>query len=471
MTGQRIGPLVLASLLFAGCTAMPPPREWGRGDTEASDSTEKRAQEQPAPEPIESLDWAAALHFARAGSPSLRAARVRIARAEALLEESRALAYPRLDARANYVRFLEAASFRGRIGGDGSGQTTRSRFFTGRGSDIYSAGVDLSYSLFDGGEDYYDRRAAASALEATRLESDAVLDELELVVSTAFLNALLAEGVVRISEDALGFTEEQEAQARAREEAGEGLRVDTLRFATRASEEQLALNRAQAEMRVQVAVLSELLGMRLPDDVELVRPETLLYMIEGDLVELALDTRADVRALQARIREARAAIDREEARWWPVVDLFGSYGVISLDDVKLADDEDELSVGGVLSWNLFEGGATTARVEARRQELEELHEIQRELRLVVEREVRQFELELEVAMKNVEVSRETVELAEEVLTRVTARYREGEAQVLDVTEAELQRTRAQLAFLRSRVNSVLSQARLRRAIGIGLLRE
>ena len=82
-----------------------------------------------------------------------------------------------------------------------------------------------------------------------------------------------------------------------------------------------------------------------------------------------------------------------------------------------------------------------------------------------------FELELEVAMKNVEVSRETVELAEEVLTRVTARYREGEAQVLDVTEAELQRTRAQLAFLRSRVNSVLSQARLRRAIGIGLLRE
>jgi outer membrane protein TolC len=197
----------------------------------------------------------------------------------------------------------------------------------------------------------------------------------------------------------------------------------------------------------------------------------MLDSIEGDLVTLAVENRADFRAIQARVEEAGSHLAREEASWWPALNVFGSYGFISLDDLELSNAEDEFQFGGGLSMNIFEGGAAVARRDARHQELVELRSRQQELLLTIEREVRQFELELDVSVKNVEVSRETVALAEEVLTRVSARYQEGEAQVLDVTEAELQRTRAQLTFLLSRVNSVLSQARLRRALGLGLLRE
>jgi outer membrane protein TolC len=463
--------MVATVVLLGSCTALPPPREWGRPSPVNSASARRPVEDSPSPPEIRELDWSGALRIARERSPTLRLARARIERAEALLRGSRALSYPTLDVRGNYVRFVEAASFRGRSGGDGTGQSTRSRFFTGRGSDIYSAGADVSYSVFDGGKVYYEHRAAESAAEAARHDLVTALDDLELTVSTAFLNALVADGAVRISTDALRFTEGQEAQSRARELAGEGLRVDTLRFATRASEERQALNRAVAEKSVQIAVLSELLGVQLTADLELVRPESMLDSIEGDLVTLAVENRADFRAIQARVEEAGSHLAREEASWWPALNVFGSYGFISLDDLELSNAEDEFQFGGGLSMNIFEGGAAVARRDARHQELVELRSRQQELLLTIEREVRQFELELDVSVKNVEVSRETVALAEEVLTRVSARYQEGEAQVLDVTEAELQRTRAQLTFLLSRVNSVLSQARLRRALGLGLLRE
>ena len=78
------------------------------------------------------------------------------------------------------------------------------------------------------------------------------------------------------------------------------------------------------------------------------------------------------------------------------------------------------------------------------------------------------EISLEVAKENVEVSRRTAELSGEVLERITAQYSAGEAEVLDVTAAEVQRTRAELNFLSSRVQHYLAQARLRRALGLGL---
>ena len=65
------------------------------------------------------------------------------------------------------------------------------------------------------------------------------------------------------------------------------------------------------------------------------------------------------------------------------------------------------------------------------------------------------------------MTEETVTLAEEVLERISAQYAAGEAQVIDVNDAELQRTRSQAARLQSRVNLLLAQARLRRAVGLG----
>lgn len=459
-------PLLLLSGMLVSCTAFPPPAEWFRPPVEKAAPLLRRREDPAAA--IQRLTWAESLRISREQSPTVAAALERIGRSEALLAEARARSYPRLDARGSYVRFMEATDFRGRTGSDVAGQGTRSRFVTGRGSDLYSGGLDLSYPLFDGGDAFYGRRAAEAALEGSRSDAGAVIQELELRVSTAFLEVLLADGAIRIARDSLRFTEDQERRARAREEAGEGLQVDTLRFATRASEERLALNRARAERRIRLAVLAELLAVPLAEEVDLVRPDAGLDLPPGDIVETALQNRPELRALGARIDEAGSKLSREKASWWPAVNLFGSYGFLSLDDLALGQREDEFQVGGALSMNLFEGGATVARQATLARELAELRRRREELALTIEREVREAEAELEVARRNVDVSGETVRLAEEVLRQITAQYRAGEAQVLDVTEATLQRTRAQLALLRSQVNFLLSQARLRRAAGVGL---
>ncbi len=420
---------------------------------------------------IDRLTWDDALNLAAENSPTVVIAARRIARAEARLKEAESLAYPSVDARASYIRFVEAATFRGRSDSNVAGVETRSRFFTDRGSDVYSAGVDVNYPLFDGGDAYFGRRAAAADLDASKHDREAVLRELDLRVSAAYLDILLSEGQERIAVEALGFTREQARQARAKEEVGEGLRVDRLRFETRASEQQLALNRVRANRRIEIAVLGELLGIGVSEDAEFLDPESGLELPEGDLVSGALDRRPELRALRARIAAATDDLKREKSTWWPAVGLFASYGVISLDDIKVNQEEDELTVGGGMSWNLFQGGGTVARIAALRSEVDELSARERELSLEIEREVRAAEIDLEVARENLAVTQETVTLAQEVLERISAQYAAGEAQVIDVNDAELQRTRARAALLQSRVNVLLSQARLRRAVGLGTKRE
>ena len=110
--------------------------------------------------------------------------------------------------------------------------------------------------------------------------------------------------------------------------------------------------------------------MTVADDVELVRPEKLLDFIEGDLTAMALENRADVRAMRAQVEEAGLRLRREESSWWPEVNVFGSYGFISLDDLELGTDKDEFQIGAALSMNLFEGGATSARINARKHQLD-----------------------------------------------------------------------------------------------------
>ncbi len=208
-----------ASIFCLSCTALPPPQEWFSPDETDGDRTVIRTfasaegRTSPATK-IERLSWDEALRLADENSPTVVIAVERIARSEARVREAKSLAYPRVDVRSNYVRFVEAASFRGRSSSNVAGIDTRSRFFTGRGSDVYSAGVDLNYPLFDGGDAYFSRRAATADLDASKHDRDAVLDELELRVSAAYLDILLSEGQERIAVEALAFTREQVRQAR-----------------------------------------------------------------------------------------------------------------------------------------------------------------------------------------------------------------------------------------------------------------
>lgn len=471
--GSRV---LLAVVAFVtSCTALPPPSEWRRvppaaPETQAPPAAGAHTDARRTTTRLDRLDWARALEIGRDQSPRLATARARIRRAEALLDASRALSYPRVDARASGVRFIDAADFRGRTGSSVSDNSTRTRLFTGRGSDIYSAGVDVSLPVFDGGGAYWEQRAAESALDASRADEDEAHAALELAILEVFLDALLTEGAIRIAEDSLEFAAGQEQRAQARSEVGEGLEVDKLRFATRASEQRYELNRARASRQLELTALGELLGVELPDSVEVVPPTSGLDIdaVEGDLIARGRAQRPELRALRARITEAEGQIAREKASYWPQLSVFGSYGVISLDSVKLSHDNDELQVGGAMALNVFEGGATAARIARWRSEADLLRELARDFELRVEREVRTASIELDLARKNVAVSVERVDLAARVLERVTATYDAGEAQVIDVTESELSSTTARLVLARSQVELLRAQLRLRRAAGLGL---
>ena len=165
--------------------------------------------------------------------------------------------------------------------------------------------------------------------------------------------------------------------------------------------------------------------------------------------------------------------------------LFQLYGFtrITIDEIavnlkmskktmyKHFKSKDDLIWGVVLSIQQPFVGRIQAAIQSDKdfnEILLEIFSLFQQLSLQITREVRQIEIDLAVARENVEVSQETLDLANETLERVTAQYRAGDATVLDVTEAELGRTRANLAWVTSRVNLLRAQARLRAACGLSV---
>ena len=118
----RRGHVSCLSLLLAvwSCTAFPPAHEL----FDPLPSPEPVPLPPPPAKPVSRLSWPEALLLARERNPRIDEAKRRVARAESLLAEARAEAYPVVDGRVGYVRFIEAASFRGRTDSDaGSSET------------------------------------------------------------------------------------------------------------------------------------------------------------------------------------------------------------------------------------------------------------------------------------------------------------------------------------------------------------
>jgi outer membrane protein len=159
-----------------------------------------------------------------------------------------------------------------------------------------------------------------------------------------------------------------------------------------------------------------------------------------------------------------AAIKVAQAGYFPVFTSNATYGWQSLDQ-PFANQPSTWYVGAAMTFPLFEGLSTTYAVAQNKAQLRATLENYEVLRQNVTKEVDQAYLDVKSGWELIRASKKALEAARENLRLAWGRYQAGVGTIIEVTDAQVQFSQADLKFVQALYDYRVFEARLDKAIG------
>ena len=386
------------------------------------------------------LDLHTAQSIALAANPNMAAARARVEQARARVEQAAAASWPSLD--------LSGGGSRQRLAESGTRLDPAMAALLGGSTDrtleVYSAGLQATWVLFDGfyrrfkrlQAEYDEQSAAAGLADSRRLLVGAVAE--------AFVNTQLAQTNTDIYRADETFYLRQLEDAENRYNVGSGPWGDILNIKVQLNAARTGVLRSQREFEASGYGLAALMGLaeaRFPDGLRLQaqdrQEDPPAPQEDADtLIREARAARPDIRRLESVVRGAEAATGMARAPFYPRVQAVGAVEGAREGDPGLDDENFGNTVGVQLAWNLYAGGADRARVTEARQARREAAYTLAGLRNEVAGEIRRDLALLASAAEQVRLQRETVALVEENRQLAQNEYEAGESPLIRLNEAQ-----------------------------------
>jgi outer membrane protein TolC len=388
------------------------------------------------------LDLETAVGIAMAGYPGVEAAVARVRQAKAQVDQARSFYWPRLDATASGARIALS---------DNAVDQGLANPLIDDPETYYNADLTASWILFDGFERKF---SGVSARYGEQSSAAALSDIRRLLISSvalAYYSAQLASENIAIARADEAFNQRQLTDAQARQRVGTGALSDVLNFQVRMN--QAKTQRINQEYRYQIALygLAALMGLpesRLPAHVRLadLASETDAELATPPLTELlatAMDFRPDIQALRWRIKQSEALIKVAQSGYYPSIVVAGSLDGERTGDPGFETDDFGNRVQMGLTYNLFEGGFTRAKVRESRQRKVELEKQLDELTLSATADIRSSAALVLSAQTQVALQHENLDLVKRTRDLVEKEYNAGQGSLVRLNEAQRDVTTAQ----------------------------
>jgi outer membrane protein len=429
-----------------------------------------------------SLDLAGAVTRVLRVADEARLAMFGIEAASAQLTSARASALPQITLNSSYSQVVRNA--RATIVGNLFGQSYN-----------YSASLNISQTIFQGGREFYAWAGASRARNAVRLEASEVRAALEVEVQRAYLNALYAARVAGIQRNGLSLARDRLAQVQQLETSGRAARYDVLRARVEAGNFEPIVLQAENSRTLAELDLRRLLNIpatqaiKLTTELDAQSARTVVTLV-GDAGSQAQPVRATVRAAQLNYQARRAAVGVARADFLPTISVFLRTGYVALPsapgfpwgvgrtsnalcpagsppDRNCQNDgwfRDE-SFGVQVSWPLFDGLRAKGNLDlaSAQAKIAELQWRQREEAVALE--VARARAEFDRARAAFDAQRSNAGEASEAFQLATLRFTRGLGTQLEVTDAQYAYLTAQSNEARSVYDLHLAAAELARALG------
>ncbi|HNC94567.1 MAG TPA: TolC family protein [Myxococcota bacterium] len=333
-------------------------------------------------------------------------------------------------------------------------------------STLLGAGLDSTFPIYAGGSSRARLRQAAAAQQAADEDLRVERQQLLLSLSDSLLLLWEANAAVEVERSRVQSEQASLEQIQALVRAGARTQADQLQQEAVVAEAEAGLLAAQRDARSTELLLLTLLRLDPIQSWEL-HPPAESGPLQGDLAALsdrALRQRPELRAAQARVEQAVAAVEEEKAGLRPT--LQGSLGVSgSVDPLQPSDVTGVATAALQLSGAILDRGNTTSgrgqAEQAQRAAELRLEEAQWQVR----QDLADAISRRDAAVAILRASERQNQASVEALRLVEARYTAGAALYSELAAARLARVGAQRAVVGAQSEVYRAELRLRWAVG------
>ncbi len=465
MKEAAVAGLLAAGIMVAASGCQDPQADTARTAGQLRASVTRRV-EAPAPRPIGPLTVDRAIAEALAASPQLAQMESRLAAAVEQVKLAEAGFYPRLVLSNDYTRtdnpvYAMMAIINQR------GLTPGINFNDPGAQSNFSTQLQAQWSVFDGGQTYYGRQAAAQQAKGAEASLAAERNQLVSTVAQVYYQWLQATTFIMVAEQALHSARTNEQLAEARVAAQVSLESDLLRLkAARAEAEGQLLSSQGSASRLQAALERLLVRHIVAEEapaLDLNPGEPSVSTTDANvLVATALAQRPEIEAAAAMIEASADQVKAARAGTLPSVIVHGN---IEWDREDLSGAKNSWLAGVSVPWPLFEGGATQARLRQARANLAEMRARGEQVALDIALDVHQAAVAAREAQQRVGIARQQLDFARQSHLDVRTQFQNQTATIEGLLQSEVAWQRAEAGYAAAAYEAKVAQAVLRRALG------
>lgn len=268
-----------------------------------------------------------------------------------------------------------------------------------------------------------------------------------LAVDQAFYNSLETQALVRVAEETVQarqtLVDKVQALAQAKLKSDLDLSFANVELARA----KLLLLESRNNFQASLASISAILGYSSDQNFQLVEEASALAPPALDvqpLIQQALQQRPEVRALQFEVASAQKFGSAEHDLWRPTVNALGVVGNTPVRDDHITPNWYG-AVGVNINIPVFNGFLYNARAKTADLQTEVNRQRLTDLRNTISRDVRISWQDTNSAYERLSVTQQLRQQASLALDLAQARYNLGLGSIVEFTQAELQKTEADIA--------------------------
>jgi outer membrane protein len=327
--------------------------------------------------------------------------------------------------------------------------------------DRFAGGVAFGQMVTDFGRtpalvQSADLRASAQRNSVGSRRADVLLQ-----VDRAYFNSLRAQAVAKVADETVNARQLVVDQVTA--QAASGLKSDLdVSFArVNLSQAQLLMLQARNDLDAAFLALSAAMGSSESTTYDL-SDEPLPAAPSSDgaaLVTQALRDRPDVAAQRLSQQATAKFADAQKALWLPTISLVGAFGAAPYRQVGLNDRYS--AIGLNLTVPVTTGGLIAARraeaVLSASGEEQRVHDLEN----TVARDVRVAWLDAQASFRRLDLAKELQAHAADALDLAQTRYDNGLGSIVELTQAQLNKTQADIEAATARYDCQIRSAALK----------
>jgi len=368
--------------------------------------------------------------------PRITIAQLRALLARETLAQARASYFPSLVANATAVYSGEAVT---RIA---SGQLSNSQIF-----DHTGIGATLSLLVTDFGRTANINQAARNRARAADADVLATRAQLLLQVDAAYFDVLKAATVTSVAEKTLGLRQAIFGRTNALAQNSLRSELDVRLAQVSVDEARLLIAGAKKDEQSARTTLASLLGDNAAlENLVLEVPPAPPAELPGDvssLLALAVQQRPELTRYRAEAEAARALARAARDARLPTISVLGSAGYIPVDHPQF---DSKYAAGGInVSLPLFAGGLYRSRQHEAELQANSADAAVQDTMNTITRDVRLAWLEAVHARERIALTASLLQNATAALTLARARFEQGLTSTVELSQAELAQTSAEIA--------------------------